>query len=62
MPTHLPKEPVIAALHDVWDRLDSLLAGLDDADWKRPSADESYKDTVSTITNLVLRPVTGSQV
>ena len=37
MPTHLPKEPVIAALHDVWDRLDGLLAGLDDADWKRPT-------------------------
>ena len=37
MPTKLPKEPVIAALHDVWDRLDGLLAGLDDADWKRPT-------------------------
>ncbi len=35
MPTHLPKEPVIAALHDVWERLDGLLAGLDDADWQR---------------------------
>jgi uncharacterized protein (TIGR03083 family) len=35
VPTHLPKEPVIAALHDVWDRLDALFAGLDDADWKR---------------------------
>ena len=33
-----------------------------DADWKRLSADESYKDTVTTITNLVLRPVAGSQV
>ena len=37
MPTHLSKPAVIAALHDVWDRLDSLLAGLDDADWKRPT-------------------------
>jgi uncharacterized protein (TIGR03083 family) len=35
VPTKLPKEPVIAALHDVWDRLDALLAGLDDADWDR---------------------------
>ena len=34
---HLPKEPVVAALHDVWDRLDDLLAGLDDADWQRPT-------------------------
>jgi uncharacterized protein (TIGR03083 family) len=37
VPTQLPKEPVVAALHDVWDRLDALLAGLDDADWKRPT-------------------------
>lgn len=37
MPTHLAKEPVITALHDVWARLDGLLAGLDDADWKRPT-------------------------
>jgi len=37
MPTHLPKEPVVAALHDVWDRLDTLLAGLDEADWTRPT-------------------------
>ena len=37
MPTHLPKEPVVAALHDVWDRLDALLAGLDEADWTRPT-------------------------
>jgi len=37
VPTLLPKEPVITALHDVWARLDALLAGLDDADWKRPT-------------------------
>ncbi len=37
MPTTVPKEPTIAALHDVWQRLDGLLAGLDDADWKRPT-------------------------
>jgi hypothetical protein len=33
-----------------------------DADWKALSADEAYKDTVSNITNLVLRPVEGSQI
>ena len=33
-----------------------------DAEWKKLSGDESYKDTVTTITNLVLRPVAGSQV
>jgi hypothetical protein len=33
-----------------------------DPDWKKLSGDASYKDTVSTITNLVLRPVAGSQI
>ena len=33
-----------------------------DPEWKRLSGDASYKDTVSTITNLVLRPIGGSQV
>jgi hypothetical protein len=33
-----------------------------DPDWKKLSADESYKDTVSTITNLILRPAAGSQI
>jgi uncharacterized protein (TIGR03083 family) len=37
VPTYLPKEPVVAALHDVWDRLDGLLSGLDEADWQRPT-------------------------
>lgn len=33
-----------------------------DPDWKRLSKDEQYKDTVSTITNLILRPCEGSQI
>jgi hypothetical protein len=33
-----------------------------DPDWKKLSGDEAYKDTVSNITNLVLRPVEGSQI
>jgi hypothetical protein len=33
-----------------------------DADWKKLSGDETYKDTVSNITNLVLRPVEGSAI
>jgi uncharacterized protein (TIGR03083 family) len=37
LPTYLPKEPVVAGLHDVWQRLDALLSGLDDADWERPT-------------------------
>jgi hypothetical protein len=33
-----------------------------DPDWRTLSRDPAYKDTVSGITNLVLRPVEGSQV
>jgi hypothetical protein len=31
-------------------------------DWKKLSKDEAYKDTVSNIINLVLRPTKGSQI
>jgi hypothetical protein len=34
----------------------------DDPEWKKLSKDEAYKDTVSTITNLILRPATRSQI
>jgi hypothetical protein len=34
----------------------------DDPEWTKLSKDETYKDTVSTITNLILRPATRSQV
>jgi hypothetical protein len=33
-----------------------------DPEWKKLSADESYKDSVSNITNLILRPAFGSKV
>lgn len=33
-----------------------------DPDWQRLRTDESYLDTVSNITNLVLRPATSSQI
>jgi hypothetical protein len=45
-----------AAMTRAWD------AFRGDAEWKKLSGDPSYKDTVTTITNLVLRPVAGSQV
>lgn len=35
MTTEVPRDRAIAALDDVWDRLDHLLAGLDDAEWAR---------------------------
>ena len=33
-----------------------------DPEWKKLSGDQTYKDTVSNITNLILRPAAGSQV
>jgi hypothetical protein len=33
-----------------------------DPDWKKLSKDPQYKDTVSNITNLYLRPIEGSQI
>ena len=33
-----------------------------DPDWRSLSRDEAYKDTVSNITNLVLRPASSSQI
>ncbi len=35
--TTVPKDETIAALTDVWASIDALLAGLDDADWSRPT-------------------------
>ena len=45
-----------AAMKKGWD------AFRGDEQWKTLSKDEAYKDTVSNITNLVLRPAAGSQV
>jgi hypothetical protein len=33
-----------------------------DPEWKKLSKDPQYKDTVSNITNLLLRPIEGSQI
>jgi uncharacterized protein (TIGR03083 family) len=38
VPTTVPKEPTVAALDDVWARLDALLSGLSDDDWQRPTS------------------------
>ena len=45
-----------AALKKGWDAFRA------DPEWKKLSADPAYADTVSQITNLVLRPAAGSQV
>jgi hypothetical protein len=46
----------LAARDRAWD------AFREDPDWKRLSADPFYKDTVSTITDFILRPTAYSQV
>lgn len=33
-----------------------------DPEWKRLSKEDEYKDAVSNVTNLILRPATGSQI
>ena len=45
-----------AALKKAWDAFRA------DAEWNKLKSDPQYKDTTSQITNLVLRPVEGSQV
>ena len=37
-------------------------AFMKDPEWQRLKADPTYADTVSNITNLVLRPLPGSQI
>lgn len=38
MPTTVAKQRAVDALREVWARLDELLAGLSDEDWRRPTA------------------------
>jgi hypothetical protein len=45
-----------AAMKSAWDKFGKH------PDWEKLKNEPRYKDTVSNITNLVLRPVTGSQV
>jgi hypothetical protein len=45
-----------AAMKAAWDKFGQ------DPDWKTLREDPTYKDTVSTITNLVLRPTASSQI
>ena len=44
------------AMKKAWDAFRA------DPDWKKLSQDGTYKDTVSTIINLILRPIDGSQI
>ena len=60
--TKLPNLTYMLAFDDESSMKSAWDAFRGDPEWKKLSADESYKDTVSNITNLVLRPVAGSQV
>ena len=60
--TRLPNLTYMLAFDDEAAMTKAWNAFRGDPQWKKLSADDSYKDTVSTITNLVLRPAAGSQV
>ena len=60
--TRMPNLTYILAFEDAAKRDAAWSAFRGDPQWKKLSADETYKDTVSNITNLVLRPAAGSQV
>jgi uncharacterized protein (TIGR03083 family) len=50
--TDVAKEPTIAALTGVWDSIDSLLAGLDDRDWSRPTTLPGW-DVKAVVAHLI---------
>jgi hypothetical protein len=60
--TKLPNLTYMLAFDNVEALDKGWKAFRDDPEWKKLSKDEAYKDTVSNITNLILRPATRSQV
>ncbi|RPJ63014.1 MAG: NIPSNAP family protein, partial [Acidobacteria bacterium] len=54
--TYMVVFPDWAAREKAWDTFRN------DPDWKKLSADPKYADTVSNITDLILRPTAYSQV
>jgi hypothetical protein len=58
----MPNLTYVLAFDDAERRDAAWNAFRADPQWKKLSADEAYRDTVSNITNLVLRPAAGSQV
>jgi len=57
-----PNLTYMLAFKDMADRDQRWQVFRDDSDWKKLSADPSYKDTVSNITDLILRPTDYSQI
>jgi hypothetical protein len=60
--SRMPNLTYLLAFDDAGKRDAAWNAFRGDPQWKELSADEAYKDTVTNITNLVLRPAAGSQV
>jgi hypothetical protein len=58
----LPNLVYLLTFEDLQARDRAWAAFLDDPAWKKLSADVTYKDTVSNITDIILRPAPYSQV
>ena len=60
--TKLPNLTYILAFESPAAQEAAWAAFMKDPDWTKLKADSKYADTVSNITNLILRPVAGSQI
>ena len=58
----MPNLTYMLVFEDMADRDESWKTFIDDPDWKTLSADAYYKDTVSNITDIILRPAPFSQL
>lgn len=59
---NLPNLHYMLAFKDMAERDQKWQVFRDDPDWKKLSADPAYRDTVSNITDIILRPMEYSQV
>jgi hypothetical protein len=59
---NLPNLNYMLAFKDMADRDQKWQVFRDDPDWKKLSGDPAYKDTVSNITDLILKPADYSQI
>ena len=59
---NLPNLNYMLAFKDMADRDQRWQVFRDDPDWKKLSADPTYRDTVSNITDIILRPTDYSQI
>lgn len=59
---NMPNLHYMLAFKDMADRDQKWQVFRDDPDWKKLSADPTYRDTVSNITDLILKPTNYSQI